>query len=53
MLLFILGLLCFAFGCINISLGASNKITWINIIIGFFCLIIGIYDIVTFAMRLI
>ena len=52
MFIFILGLICFALGCINISLCFAN-FRWINIILGIFCLTIGIYDIVTFVMGLI
>ena len=48
---FILGLICFALGCINISMCAAH-FKWANIILGIFCLTIGIYDIVTFAMGL-
>jgi hypothetical protein len=53
MIIFILGLICFALGCINISLGVINKANWTNIIVGLFCLTVGIYDIVTFVMKLI
>lgn len=47
----ILSLICFALGCINISICAAY-FRWINIIFGIYCLTIGIYDIVTFMMKL-
>ena len=59
MITFILGLICLALGCINISIGCVGFIfmpgqaKWLNIVVGVFCLTVGIYDIVHFISQLV